>query len=246
MAADERIAWLSDHLGRHERVSIAEASRRLGVSEMTVRRDLAELEEQGIARRVRGGARALGPQSFSERRDTRVRAKSRIAAKLVALLPATGVVTFDASSTVMRVGALVGDARDLTVLTNGPDTFNALQGRAGVTPVLTGGALDPRTGSLVGPIAVRAAESLASDLMVSSALAIDTESGSFEPVLEEAEVKLRLAAMTNRVVLAVDSSKLDRRAGAAALGWDRVDTLVTELDPRDERLRPYRRLARVL
>lgn len=246
LAADERIAWLSDQLGRHHRVSIAAASQHLGVSEMTVRRDLAELEEQGVARRVRGGARALGPQSFNERRDTRVRAKSRIAAKLAALLPATGVVTFDASSTVMRVVALLNDARDLTVLTNGPDTFSALQGRAGVTPVLTGGALDPRTGSLVGPIAVRAAESLASEVMVSSALAVDRESGTFEPVLEEAEVKLRLAAMTSRVVLAVDASKLDRRAGATAIGWDRIDTLVTELDPRDPRLRPYRRLARVV
>src|SRR6516165_7904982 len=111
LASEERLRWLSEHLSEHGAVSIAEAAKELGVSEMTVRRALAELEERGTARRVRGGARALGPRPFEDRRHTSVRAKARIAGKLAELLPATGAVAFDASSTVMRVCASLTAAK---------------------------------------------------------------------------------------------------------------------------------------
>jgi DeoR family fructose operon transcriptional repressor len=60
---------------------------------MTIRRDLIELEERGVARRVRGGALALGPHTFAERRQSRSRAKAQIAAKLRPFIPVTGTST---------------------------------------------------------------------------------------------------------------------------------------------------------
>ena len=59
-------------------------------------------------------------------------------------------------------------------------------------------------------------------------------------------MKLALAGSAGEVVLAVNASKLGHRAPARAFGLDRVDVLVTELDPTDPRLDPYRRHARVL
>src|SRR5918994_8013684 len=99
LAAADRLAWLGARLEQDGTVAIAHAAAALGVSEMTIRRDLAELEERGTARRVRGGARAVGPQTFAERHDVASPAKSRIAAKLAGLVPASGAVAFDASST---------------------------------------------------------------------------------------------------------------------------------------------------
>lgn len=239
---EDRLAWLSAELAGTGTVSLRDAATALGVSEMTIRRDLAELEERGAARRVRGGARAIGPQTFAQRRDRMARAKSRVAAKLGQFVPATGAIAFDASSTVMRLAADLSTARDLVVLTNGPDTFAALQGQPGVIPMLTGGQLDPRTGSLVGPLASRAAGQMTVRRFFASAAAIDP-SGAHEETLEEAEVKLALARGADEVVLAVDSSKLDSRAFAVGLDWERIDVLVTELDPDDDKLRPYRHLA---
>src|SRR6478735_12596803 len=152
VAAEERLQWLAEQINAAGSITIAGSAEALSVSDMTIRRDLIELEERGTARRVRGGARAIAPMSFAERHDIAARAKSRIAAKLAGLVPATGAVAFDASSTVMRLANALDAARELTVLTNGPDTFNALQGTAGVTPILTGGELEPATGSLVGPV----------------------------------------------------------------------------------------------
>jgi DeoR family fructose operon transcriptional repressor len=126
------------------------------------------------------------------------------------------------------------------VITNGPATFDSLQGRSGVTALLTGGGLDPRTGSLVGPLAVRAARELFLARLFMSAAALDAELGSSESTLEDAAVKLALADSASEVILAVDSSKLDGRAPARAFEIDRIDYLVTELEPDDKRLDPYR------
>ena len=246
IASEERLRWLREQLAEVGSVTIAAAATALGVSEMTIRRDLAELEERGTARRVRGGATAMGPQAFATRRQTAARAKSRIAAKVADLVPAAGIVAFDASSTVMRLSTALGEARDLTVLTNGPDTFGALQGLRGVTPLLTGGRLEERTGSLVGPLACRAAGQFTVDTLFASAAALTPETGASEATIEEAEVKRSVAAGADRVVLAVDASKLGGRAAAVSLEWDRIDVLVTELDPAHERLAPYRDLARLL
>jgi DeoR family fructose operon transcriptional repressor len=246
IASEARLHWLDERLGADGSVTIAAAAAALGVSEMTIRRDLDELEERGTARRVRGGAKAIGPRSFAERRHTAARAKSRIAAKLTGLVPSVGAVAFDASSTVMRLSSGLGAARDLTVLTNGPDTFGALQGLPGVTALLTGGRLEPRTGSLVGPLACRSAAQFTVRIFFASAAAIDPDVGGLEMTLDEAEVKRSIAAGAEEVVLAVDSSKLGGGAVAAGLEWDRVDVLVTELDPGDERLAPYGGLAHLL
>ena len=243
LAAEERLRWLSEQLDRSGSIAIYDAAATLGVSEMTIRRDLTELEERGAARRIRGGARAVGPQTFSERRETMGRAKGKIAAKLARFVPDVGAVAFDASSTVMRLATGLAGARDLVVLTNGPDTFAALQGQGGVTPLLTGGRLESRTGSLVGPLACWTAGQLGVQYLFASAAAVDPHAGSLETTLEEADVKRSMASAGAQVVLAVDSSKLGQAAVAVGLEWDRIDVLVTELDPRDRRLAPYRDLA---
>jgi DeoR family fructose operon transcriptional repressor len=242
----ERLELMRHRLDTDGRVRVTELAAELGVSEMTVRRDLEMLVDEGVAQRVRGGAVAVGPQEFDARARQHAREKARLAEKLVALIGAGGAIGIDASSTLQRLAARLGEARDLTVLTNGPETFRALHEHPGVTALLTGGELDPRTGSLIGPLAARAARDVMLRRLFVSAAALDAELGSSEANLEEAEVKLALAGSAAEVVLAIDSSKLGYRAPARAFTLDRVDVLVTELDPDDARLDPYRGHCRIL
>lgn len=246
LATEERQSWLRSRLEAEGRIRIGDAAKDLCVSEMTVRRDLQELEALGHARRVRGGAVSVGPLLNGERSRAKGKAKARIAAKLRSLVPEVGAIGMDASSTVGRVAAILDSARDLTVVTNGLDTFQCLHGRPGILPMLTGGRLDPRTGSLVGPMAaVMARQVLLGGLLISAA-AVDPVLGPSEATIEEAELKKELAAVAEMVVLAVDSSKLGERAVAVSVGWSRIDTIVTELDPADPQLDPYREHAAVL
>lgn len=246
VASEERLRWLSERLLADGTVTIALAAEALEVSEMTIRRDLDELEERGSARRVRGGARAIGPQPFAQRHREAAPAKARIADKLAALVPTDGMVAFDASSTVMRLATSLSRARDLTVLTNGPETFSALQGLVGVHPLLTGGRLEKRTGSLVGPLACRSAAQLSVQTLFASAAAVSPSAGGLEATLDEAEIKRVIGAGAERVVLAVDASKLGGRGVAVGLGWELIDILVTELDPADERLAEYQDIVGLL
>jgi DeoR family fructose operon transcriptional repressor len=227
------------------RVKVTELAEELDVSEMTIRRDLDLLAEQGVVQRIRGGAVAIGPQPFAERFSRHARAKDRIAAKLVDLIGDGGAVGIDASSTLQRVGGHLGRVRELTVITNGMDTFLSLQGAPGVIALLTGGQLDQRTGSLVGPMATRVAREVLLRRLFVSAAALHPEHGTSEATLEEAEVKLALSDVAGEVVVAVDSSKLSQSAPARALPPERVALLVTELDASDPRLDPYRERWRI-
>lgn len=246
LASEERLGWLRAQLDTAGTVRIATAANDLGVSEMTIRRDLLELEAMGVARRVRGGAVAVGPVSFEDRHRSRARAKAKIAAKLRPMVPAAGAVGFDASSTVLRLAGAIDTARDLFVVTNGPETFAALQGKPGLNAVLTGGTLEPRTGSLVGPLACQGAAHLLLNRLFLSGAALDAEVGTSEATVDEAEVKRAMAEVAAEVVLAVDGSKLDSRAMAPAIGWDAVGVLVTDLDPNDAKLEAYRQLVEVI
>lgn len=239
----EQIRAELDSLGR---VRVADLATQLDVSEMTVRRDLDALADLGVVQRVRGGALALGPQPFADRYGQQARAKDQIAEKLVDLVGQGGAIGLDASTTLQRLAARLDDARDLTVVTNSLESFAMLNTHPGVTPLLTGGELDARTGSLVGPLAARASRDILLRRLFVSAAGLDPQHGTSESTLEEAEVKLALAGVSGQVVVAVDSSKLGQRGAARGLALDRIDVLVTELPPRDKRLDPYRSHCKVV
>lgn len=237
---EERLEIVRDLINDRGTVRIDELAADFGVSEMTMRRDLDELEALGTARRVRGGAIALGPEHFSQRHRHNARAKTRIAEKLKSILPASGTVALDASTTIYRLAAAIDSVRDLVIVTNGPDTFGSLAGKPGVTAYLTGGMSDPRTDSLVGPVSARTAESFMYALFVCSGAALDPKLGSSEASIAEAEIKRAFHSASSRVVLAVDRSKLGTRAQVRMFTMGEVDLLVTDLEPGDRRLDEYR------
>ncbi len=241
-----RLDEIERRVATEGRAKISELATSLGVSEMTVRRDLDVLTEEGRIRRVRGGAVANGPQPFAERFAKQSRAKDKIAEKVLRLLGDGGAIGFDASTTLQRVAARMHEVGDLTVITNGPDCFNVLQQQPGVTTILLGGQLDRRTGSLVGPLAVRSAHELFLRRFFVSAAGIDPTMGTSETTLEEAQVKQAMAQSAEQIVVAVDSTKLDRRAPGRCLPFDRIDLLVTDLAPSDGRLAAYRDVCEVV
>ena len=104
-------------------------------------------------------------------------------------------------------------------------------GHAGVTALLTGGRLDERTGSLVGPLACRAASQFAVHTFFASAAAVDARTGAMESDARRSGGQAQPGGQRDRVVLGVDASKLAARGVAVGLDWDHIDVLVTELEP---------------
>lgn len=239
--AEERKARLLASLASGGMVQLDQAAAELGVSAMTVRRDLDELEAAGLARRVRGGAVSiLGPSPFNERRAVRSRAKRAIAEKALDLVPAAGAVALDASTTAGTIGELLGPRSGLTIATNSYDNFLAFQRTPGVRAVLVGGEAEENTGSFVGPIACQAAGTMLYERFFASASAVDEVHGTSEVSLLESQVKRAFAGVAREVVLCVDSTKLGQRSIALGLALAEVSVMITDLDPRDSRLDGFR------
>lgn len=243
--AEARRSQLHALLERDGAVLLSEVAEAYGVSEMTIRRDLFEMEQAGLARRVRGGAVAAGPQLFQRRQQKAADAKRTMALKMVPLMPTAGAVAMDASSTIHRLATELTD-QELTVVTSGIETFSSLSLKNKVRAILTGGELERSTGALVGPMAQRTIRDFVFDRAFISPTCIDPELGAMESTADGAEVKRTFRLAARSLVLAADSGKLGETATARALTLSDVDILVTELDPSDAALDPYRNHVEIL
>lgn len=226
-------------------VNLDEVARSYGVHAMTIRRDLQALEQEGVARRVRGGAVYAGPAAFDQRESRSLTAKKRIADKLIDLVPDNTAIGLDASTTVFQLIPLLARRSGLQVVTHGLPAFEALQLQPSVRAFLTGGERDSRTGSLVGPIAQQVVSGFALSTCFLSANSVDPQIGVSDSTMEEVQMKEALAKASSRTVLAVDSAKINTRSLIRSLTLDRIDVLVTELSPTDPRLADYLDLVEV-
>ncbi|QJU52606.1 DeoR/GlpR family DNA-binding transcription regulator [Herbiconiux sp. KACC 21604] len=239
----ERRELLLGRLEEHGVIRLEEAAAELGVSTMTVRRDLEALEREGVVVRVRGGAVAtVKAQSFDERQAVDDLAKSEIARKAADLVPASGAIALDASSTSAHLLAQVRSVTDLVIATNSAHNHARARSVHGARAVLLGGELEPRTDSFVGPVACAAAALFNYDRFFTSASAADLERGTSETIVEEGQVKREMARAARETVLLITSAKLGQHATAAGLPWSSIDIVVTELDPADPLLDPLRPL----
>lgn len=227
-------------------VRIRDAAVEFGVSEMTIRRDLDELERTHDIRRVRGGATSPGVRPFARRDKQNVAAKARIAQKLSGLVPVHGNIALDSSSTVMHLVPSLNLSTDQYVVTNGLRMVDALVAKGVGRPILTGGEPHRDDGLLQGPIACASARAFAYTRYFFSANAVDTGVGVTELTLDGAEIKKAFASTSGELVLAVDSSKLGGVSTAISFSLRQIDYLVTELDPSDSRLDGYRDLTELV
>jgi DeoR/GlpR family transcriptional regulator of sugar metabolism len=231
---------LADLLSSSGSLRIEDLAGRFKVSTMTIRRDLQALEDEGLVRRVRGGA-VSGAEPFEAREHRGGRAKQQIARKLATLVPSGGFgVCMDASSTVCTLAASMPAADNLSVVTDGIETFTTLSRDPKVHAYLTGGQKDPNAGSLIGPVASSVLKQFSFARAFLSAAAVDPFFGTSEFSAEECEIKRLMAELSDHVVMAVDSQKLGTGAAARCLPWDGIDLMVTELEVGDARLDPYR------
>ncbi len=217
MLAETRRRGIAEILRANGAISVAEVETRFGVSAMTARRDLADLERRGIVRRTHGGAvvpsASSHEDSFARRLSADTGAKRRLAEVAVADLSAGETVFLDSSTTsyfVAREMAARGTAA--TVLTNSlPIMDLVLEEGDHLDLIAMGGSLRRITRSFVGPFAVRTIEGHFADRLFLSVKGI-TEGGTLtdaDPL--EAEVKRAMIAQAAESTVLVDRTKLSVR-----------------------------------
>ncbi|MCU1569947.1 MAG: DeoR/GlpR transcriptional regulator [Naasia sp.] len=218
-------------VGERGHMVIAELAVELGVSEMTVRRDVVELASQGRVISYYGGVRApqlqTVPGPYGRRLTEEPLAKVRIARRAAELVPDGAVIAVDAGSTAAKLAQQLTDRSRLRVVTASVPVIDAFMGGGTVEVVALGGTLRREMQSFCGPGAVAAARELQVETYFLGASAL-SERGVFDITDLDTALKRELIAVSGRVVALADSTKFRRRAMSRTCGWQSVDVLVTD------------------
>jgi len=214
--------------------SVVDLAVDLGVSDMTIRRDLRMLERDGDVRSVHGGAwlspgNAVSP-AFGIRAAVQTEAKRRIAAAAVTMVAPTDPVAVDAGTTAYEAACALPADFVGTVVTHSVPVISHLMNRPGITVVGLGGELLPASQALVGSAGVEAARSLRVRRLFLGAAAVD-ERGVYVDADAERATKLAMLGMTDEVVLLADHSKFSSSAPVLLCGLQAVHQLITDARP---------------
>ncbi|MFD9606379.1 DeoR/GlpR family DNA-binding transcription regulator [Streptomyces sp. NBC_01224] len=243
LLAEQRRALILDEVRRRGGVRVNELTRKLSVSDMTVRRDLDALARQGVIEKVHGGAVPVVEASthepgFEAKSALELTAKEDIAQAAAAMAVPGSAIALSGGTTTYALAQQLLDVPDLTVVTNSvrvADVFHSAQrsGAAGgartgaATVVLTGGVRTP-SDSLVGPVADQAIASLHFDVLFLGVHGISVEAGLSTPNLAEAETNRRFVQSARRVVVVADHTKWGKVGLSSFATLEQVDTFVTD------------------
>ncbi|SNY64732.1 DeoR/GlpR family DNA-binding transcription regulator [Paractinoplanes atraurantiacus] len=238
MTISERHRRILDAVQHAGQAGVAELAALTGTSEMTVRRDLEQLAEQGMLERYRGGARSLvlrGEEPpFALRTQDDLGAKRRIAAAVADLIADGEAVVVDSGTTCLEVArALTG--RRLTVMPLSMHAANAMAGAPQLRLLLPGGELRANELALTGPLAEASLAALRFDTAVLGCCGL-TADGLTAYDLADAAVKRAIIASAHRVVAVADPAKFTRTALAFVAPVSALDMIVTTGDAGPEHL----------
>jgi DeoR/GlpR family transcriptional regulator of sugar metabolism len=229
---ERRREQILSYLTARDRSSVGELSQFLGVSEVTVRKDLDLLESQGLLTRVHGGAVVSGRGRlelyFAAREQEHLEEKRRIAQAAAALIQPGQRIFLDASTTALQVARLIQDREDLIVVTNGLYTALELNFCVAITTIVVGGTMRRRSSSLVGSLNDDLLQRLRFDIGFFGARGVSARDGLMESDLEEAQLKQRMASASRVVVGIVDASKFGATFFSAFALPQEIDRIITD------------------
>ncbi|WP_344944697.1 DeoR/GlpR family DNA-binding transcription regulator [Actinomadura miaoliensis] len=249
LRAAERRRLIEELVAARGSVAVEELAASLGVTQSTIRRDLALLTERGRLARTYGGAMpvtaAPAESSVGQRSHEHVAEKDRIGRWAAAQIADGETVLLDAGTTTGRLAHHLRARTDLTVITSGLTAVTELADAPEIDLVVLGGSLRHISQGLVGPLAELALSRLTADRAFLGADGLDAALGICEASLVQTRLKEQMAERAREVYVLADASKLGRAPFGAWATLPGPWTLVTDHTADEERLAPFRALPQV-
>jgi DeoR/GlpR family transcriptional regulator of sugar metabolism len=215
--------------------TVSELAEKLGVSQMTIRRDLRELAAQGAAERVHGGAvmrvqeRLFHRKPVMEGAEEEADVKRRIGEAAAAMVEEGETIFIGAGTTTLAVAEALKDRRDITVMTNALTVANSLANSQGITVLVTGGILRSGNLSLIGFPAERNLQDVRADKVISGIRGIDPDIGLTSDDLHEMKTNLAIMAISKTLIVVADHTKFGCVAASRTAPVTAASTIVTDV-----------------
>lgn len=236
--SDKRKIFIRETIKNNGTVQVNELARELDVSEMTVRRDLSELENEGFLKRTHGGAVREASRSyeppFTVRKTINSEAKASIAVKAASFVEEGDTIAVDSGTTALEFAGHLQGFRNLTIVTPSIHIASMFLSNPGVETILSGGLVRKTEGSLVGDITMRTFENLYFDKFFMSCAGLSAEAGFTEYIMDDAVIKKLVISHSKKTIALMNAEKFGNTAFSQICSLGDVDILVTEKNPENE------------
>jgi len=213
-------------------VKIADLSKVLGTSEVSIRRDLIELEEAGLLKRTQGGAistvKLIQEQSFKEKMNKNLEKKQRIASEAVKMIEKGDTIILDSGTTVLQLARMIKNPQELTVVTPSLPVVEELRAYSGINLTLVGGMYNPVYQSLVGPLTVRNISQFYVNKAFIGVDGLSISHGLTTTTILQAEVVQAIIKAAREVIVVADSSKIGKVGFTSIAPLTKVHKLITD------------------
>ncbi len=223
-----------ESLKAHGQVNVNDLSESLGVTGVTIRNDLAQLEKKRVLIRARGGAINL-EQNFadedyplSDKQKKHLAEKKEIGKKAAELIDENNTIIIDSGSTTYELAKNLKNFNSLTVITNALNVAAILAEYKNINVIVPGGMLKKNSLSLVGILAERGVKDYFCDKLFLGVDGFDLDFGISTPDPEEAHLNQIMIEMSKEVIVVADSSKFQRRGFALIAPVNRINVVVTD------------------
>ena len=236
MLAAQRRGLILDEVRVGRSVAVTDLAHRFDVSEMTVRRDLAQLAREGKLTRVHGGAVSEREEPpFAAIAEERPSEKRRIGVAAAALVEDGQTVMVDIGTTTLALARQL-HGRKVRVITGNLAVVEELEPDPEVELIVLGGVVRRNYRSLVGMLAEDTLRQLSADVAFLGASGIRQDLSVMDSTIVEVPIKRAMMAQAARTALLVDAAKFDMRGSVRICGAAEVDVVVTDARPDDPRV----------
>ena len=232
---EERRNRILDYITTNQKADVHELSVLLNETEITIRRDLIELEKSKKLIRVHGGAvvneqkkSVWHTSAISDRLARNRDKKERIAQFAATLIQDDESIFIDGGSTNQILAPMIKNLNNMLFVTNSPDIADILLENENNRVLQIGGELTRDTRLTTGPDAVENIRKYFVDKFITSVSGVDPQTGCYSAIPSESSTKRTFATHARETILLLDSSKFNRKAFCLAFDLSQVKTIVTD------------------
>lgn len=230
---NSRLVVIMEQVNKYGRMNVLDMAEKLDVSTATIRRDLNELEQRGMIRRIHGGAVLASVSTtfeyqYHDKVALRMEEKKRIAIFAAEEVQDGDAIFLDSGTTTYQIASLLGSKKNLTVITYDMSIASILNNHTSAQIIVTGGIVRPYYNVLLGSITEAFIQNMMVDKVFISADAIHQNFGISNANYIESGVKSLLVKAGKKVILVADRTKFGKVAVSKFCDLEDIDLLITD------------------